>query len=312
MIPDYLILLPEWVRIRNGLEGDDIMGTGTKIVAAAIAIVLVFLLFPDGLGAQRRGRTKIDQAPWTGPPQPPQRSGPLAFDNKPFNIAAKQLPPFYAGYEPEALYEKIRKEEDSRDLIYALRVIPAGRLYDPAMRVMSVYCRLSPVFEKGKEDQALKGFSVKYQPLVDNTYTRTDASGAKIEIEEIKFREFVLAFPNFINFPVEKPPGKPAGKDAQADGQEEGWDAIRGAIPLTPDEAKQVGDKVRTLLVLGPTPPFVSSDTLEEHSTAGKFREYSARYHYIHSRILELWFYDFETGRVLMKLKPAKDASGRE
>jgi len=312
MIPDYLILLPEWVRIRNGLEGDNIMGTGIRVAAAALAIVIVLLLFPDGLGAQRRGRTKIDQAPWTGTPEPPQRSGPLAFDNKPFNIAAKQLPPFYAGHEPEALYEKIRKEEDSRDLIYALRVIPAGRLYDPATRVLSLYCRVSRVFDRGKEDQALKGFSVKYQPLVDNTYTGTDASGAKVEIEEIKFREFVVAFPNFINFPMEKPVRKQAGKDAEAGGQNEGWDAIRGAIPLTPDEAKQAGDRVQALLVLGPTPPFVSTDSLEEHSTAVKFREYSARYYYIHSRILELWFYDFETGRVLMKLMPARDARGRE
>ena len=288
------------------------MGTGIKITAAALTVVLVSLLFPDGLCAQRRGRTMMDQAPWTGTPEPRQKTGPLAFDNKPFNIAAKQLPPFYAGYEPELLYEKVRKEEDSRDLIYAIRIVPAERSYDNRTRTLTLYCGLTPVLDRGREDAALRGFPVKYQPLVDNTYTGTDAAGARVEIEEIKFREFVVAFPNFANFPVVKTVSRPSGKESPPGGPEEGRDAVAGNIPLSPDEAKHVKDNVQVLLVLGPLPPFAGSDSLEEHVTGTKFREYSARYFYIHSRILELWFYDFETGRVLMKLQPAKGRSPAE
>jgi hypothetical protein len=296
------------------------MRTRRKMMAAVLLIALSGLFFaclPDLLCAQQRGRARTGPEPWAGRYEPPERSQPLVFDNKPFNIALEQLPPFYAAYEPGVLYDKLKKEkQDNAGPSYAIRFTSAERVYNAATRTLSVYCPLINVLDNGKTDGSLRGFAVKYQPLVDNTYTTTNASGEKVEIEEIKFREYVVAFPNFMEFPMEKPAppdGKQAAeknrmKDNPAGGQDGGLppDAITGNVPLTPQEAKQTGERVQVLIIFNPALPYTTQESVEERSTAGRLRDRFAQYYYIHGRLLEVWFYDFETGKVLTKLRPGK------
>ena len=296
------------------------MRTGRKVVAAALLIALsgfFFACLPDLLYAQQRGRARTGPEPWAGRYEPPERSQPLAFDNKPFNITLEQLPPFYAAYEPGLLYDKLKKEKrDDASPSYAIRFTSAERVYDAGARTLSIYCPLTHILDNGKTDEGLRGFTVKHQPLVDNRYTTTNASGEKVEIEEIKFREYVVAFPNFMEFVLEKPAppdakqaaDKNSRKDNPAGGQDGGLppDAIAGNVPLTPQEARQPGERVQVLVIFNPAPPYTTQGSVEERSTAGKLRDRFAQYYYIHGRLLEVWFYDFETGKILTKLRPGK------
>jgi hypothetical protein len=294
------------------------MGIGMKMAATALSIALsgLFVCSPDLLYAQRRG-ARTNPEPWAGRHGPPERSQPLAFDNRPFNTAQAQLPPFYAGYEPGLLYDKLKGEkQDNGGPSYAIRFTSAERVYDGGARTLSIYCPLTSVLDNGREDKALRGFIVKYQPLVDNRYTTINGSGEKVEIEEIKFREYVVAFPNFMEFPLEEPapPGakqaarKDYRKENPAGSRDEGspQGAISGNIPLTPQEAKQPGERVQVLVIFSPAPPYTTYGSVEERSAPGRLRDRLAQYYYIHALLLEVWFYDFETGKVLTKLQPGK------
>ena len=282
-----------------------------------ILSILFFTSFPDPLYAQRRGGSRPAVEPWAGRVEMPERSLPLVFDNRPFDTALEKLPPFYAGHEPGLLYDRMKSgKQDAGTESYAFRFTSVERVYNAGTGILTMQCPLMNVFDKGRADDAFRGFPVKYQPLVDNRYTTSGASGEKVEIEEIKFREWVLAFSNFMEYSPEKSlPGdigqasdkdKTAGGTADNIDEDRAREAITGSIPLAQKEAKTAVGRTQVLLVFSPVPPYTSYDSIEERSTSGKLRDRLARYFYIHARLTEIWFYDFETGKILAKLRPRK------
>ena len=97
--------------------------------------------------------------------------------------------------------------------IYAFQVKPAGISYHKREQMMRVTCQLWTVLAKGTADKTRSGFRVDYVPQVDNSYALTAADGKKIEIEEVKFLEYTVAFENLREFPVEK--GPPPARQAK-------------------------------------------------------------------------------------------------
>jgi hypothetical protein len=69
-------------------------------------------------------------------------------------------------------------------------------------------------------------------------------------------------------------------------------------------EAKRIKDRVMVLAVCNLTDPYATSDTVSEKPTPEKMREYFAQYFYINANLLELWFFDLDTGNILMKIGP--------
>jgi hypothetical protein len=292
--------------------------TPGKVFLLLFSLVLFVLFTGDSLYGQQRMRGRGGQQ--RGPsPHTWEKGTPPAFDTKPFNIAAEHLPPLYVGHDIELLYGNIKKASPALtgppDLpaIYAFQINPTEQSYDRGTQILHVYGELSRIWEEGKEDGTRRGFRIKYQPQMDTRYTGTDIRGNTIEIEEIKFREFTVAFANFREYPVERvmlPSVKQSlekklKKENRAPGPDEGFttEVIVGNIKLSPAEAKQLEERIVLLVVCNLVDPYTTSVTVHEQPTPRKPREYLAQYSYLNSRLLELWFYDYQTGKVLMKLK---------
>ena len=188
---------------------------------------------------------------------------------------------------------------------------PAETLYHSRERTLEAYCEISPVLADGKVDESRRGFRVVYAPQVDNRFTYTDAKGAKIEFEELKFREDTVAFQNFRDFPVETavlPSMRRAGKGSAGHGRENGpaREMIIGSFKVEPKAAEQLLESTRLLILCKLTDPFATSETVQLQGTPEKPREYLALHEYLQVRLLELWFYDVVTGRILVKIRPGE------
>ncbi|HEY3275653.1 MAG TPA: hypothetical protein VGJ94_03460 [Syntrophorhabdaceae bacterium] len=289
------------------------MWTRTAIAAGSLALFL--LVAGDFLYAQRRGGGGSMQQQGRGRTEYREPTLPLDFDDRPFEMDQARLPTFYVGYEPGRLYDRLKSRKSDPTLVYAIRFNSADTRYDPSDELLHVRCRLSGVLASRKETDALKGLSVKYTPLIDNRYSGTDASGARVEMEEIKFQEYLLAFRNFNEYPVEKAGSSTAGRVLPGRVAELPWsgaddrmprDAISGTIRFTPKEAKQMADRVAVLLVFRPEAPYGGSESMEERPGRGTYRHLFAQYYYIYARLLEVWLYDFDTGKIFEKMKPRK------
>jgi hypothetical protein len=195
------------------------------------------------------------------------------------------------------------------DSIYAFQVKPADISYHKREQMMRVYCQLWTILAKGTADKTKNGFRVDYIPQVDNSYAYTAADGKKIEIEEVKFREYTVAFENLREFPIEKSslPAKQA-KEKPATSLD---DALKGEtivadFPAAKAEAGELERNIRLLVLCNLAAPYVTSETVHKEGTPEKPGEYLAQHQYLHVRLLELWFYDASTGKVFMKIGPGQ------
>ena len=294
--------------------------TRTIIIALSFALFVAFS--SNSLCAQQRGGRRGGQSRTgaAGPPGgPPRAILPPEFDNRPFDITLQQLPPQYLGYDAELAYTRIKNGKESsakgelEAITYAFRFNPEERFYNAHDRILQIYCPLSRVLENGKEDETRRGLRVKYQPRLDNKHIGTNAYGAKVEFEELKFREYLIAFANFREFPVDKItlPGarqaseKESKKKTSGAGLDESpkSETITGKIHVLPAEAAQVEERIAVLLVCKLVDPYIASDSVQQRPTPENPRDYFAQYYYLNVHLLELWFYDFDTGKVLMKMK---------
>jgi hypothetical protein len=259
----------------------------------------------------------------------------------PFDTAREQLPPAYIGHSVQLVYDLMNREQVSGegriraaegprertwgersplksamslDSTYAFQVKPTENLYNSRDHSLQVYCELSTILSGGARDNGKRGFTIRYVPHVDNHYTYMDAGGAKIEIEEVKFRDYSVAVENFDEFPVERgllPSMKQLMQKQSKKGIQEGkpddeWkrDIIVGTLNVAPGEVKQLKESIRVLVVCKLTDPYITSETVHREGTEEKPGQYHAEHLYLHVRCGGLWFYDFVTGRILMKMKP--------
>ncbi|HUJ90376.1 MAG TPA: hypothetical protein VLX12_09285 [Syntrophorhabdales bacterium] len=326
------------------------MKTYTRMMTVALSLLLFVMFSTSSLHAQQRGGRRGSQ-PRSGAAGPagqaPRMTLPPEFDNRPFDITVQQLPPQYLGCDAELVYTRIKngKENSKRgelqaietyqkgteqgpllpsaptldlESTYAFRFNPEERLYNPHDGILKVYCPFSTVLENGKEDESRRGLRVKYQPRVDNRHIGTNAYGAKVEFEEFKFREYLVAFANFREFPVERvvlpdtkqTAEKESGKGTTSGSSDESLkrETITGNINATSADAQQLEERIAVLVVCKLVDPYITSDTVQQKPTPDKPRDYLAQYYYLDVRLLELWFYNFDTGKVLMKMK-AEQAS---
>jgi hypothetical protein len=148
---------------------------------------------------------------------------------------------------------------------------------------------------------------------VDNQYSYKNAYGKKVEIEELKFEEYTVAFANYGEFPVERlllpsiqqALEKESKKDKPVIVDERLLrEFIVGSIDLTPAEVKQINERIMVLAVCNLTDPYATSDTVSEKPTPERMRDYLAQYFYINVKLLELWLYNLDTGHILIKIGP--------
>lgn len=261
------------------------------------------------------------------------------FDTRPFNPAVDQLPQMYAGHNPELLYNNIqmRKERALRDpqetpeqhkarvgqeiylplmgtldfdSLYAFRISPGEVTYNARKQLMEVRCQLTPAFEGGREEKTKKAFMVRYLPQLDNRYTITGSGGSKTEVEEIKFSEYAVVAVNAGSFPIERTAATDAKEDAKKKGTvpqvkdpRSGREAITATIRMTPEDAKRFEGGMMALLVGRLAEPYTSYEEIRRQHTTQRRGLYLARYHYVYIQLLEIWFYDTVSGKVLRKMR---------
>ena len=317
-----------------------------RIAAITLSIALFLVCSEDLLHGQARRGGRGGQGEYARPPHIEEKTTPAEYDVLPFDAKALQLPRGYRGHDPELIYSKIaeRNESSGKNELepaeryrmgieqervlpltgslsfastYAFRFKPVEIAYDAEKRTLRLFCEVYPVRNNGRIDATKKGLRIKTQPQVDNRYTYTNAHGKRVVIEETKFQEYAIAFKNYGEFRVDRlllpsiqqalekeaKKGKPVAADPSLMGE-----FIVGSIGLAPQEAQEVKDRIMVLAVCNLTDPYITSDTVSEKPTPDKMREYFAQYFYIDVKLLELWFYNLDTGIVLMKTGP-KEAS---
>jgi hypothetical protein len=322
--------------------------THTRILSITLSFIVFVVFSTDLLHAQQRGGRRGGQ-PRTGVPGPgggsPRIMLPPEFDNRPFDITLPKLPPQYLGCDAALAYTRIKNGQETSkrgqlqaieayqksprqgpplpmpptldlESTYAFRFNPEERFYNEHDHVLKVYCPFSAVLMNGKEDESRRGLTVKYQPRVDNRHIGTNAYGARVEFEELKFREYLVAFANFKEFPVEtvvlpfalQTPEENPGKNASSGGPDENRkrEVITGNINVAPADSQQLQEGIAVLVVCKLVDPYITSDTVQQIPTPERPRDYLAQYYYLNVRLLELWFYDFDTGKVLLKMKAEK------
>jgi len=258
---------------------------------------------------------------------------PVEYDAMPLDTTRGQLPRAYGGHNIRVIYNSLQNSAASgtaegqdpgmtglrADLpvtgglkagsVYAFQVKPVDISYRKGEQAMRVTCQLWTVLAKGTADKTKSGFRVDYIPQVDNSYAFTAADGKKIEIEEVKFQEYTVAFENLREFPVEKGP-PPAGraKEKPATSLDDALksETIVAAFPAAKAEAGELERNIRLLVVCNLVAPYATSEIMHETGTPEKPREYLAQHYYLQVRLLELWFYDASTGKVFMKIGPGR------
>jgi hypothetical protein len=268
---------------------------------------------------------------------------PVEYGTMPFDITAEQLPRSYGGHNAQTIYNHLQTSMMSGARVsgaegpdpgmtgpraglpltgtltvgstYAFQVKPADIVYNKHAQTMKVYCQLWTILAKGTPDKTKSGFRIDYIPQVDNSYAYTAAEGAKIVIEEVKFREYTAAFENIGEFPVEK--GSPPAKEAKEKPVTSLDDTLKGEtivtdVPAAKAEAGQLGLNMRLLVVCNLVEPYATSEIVYKKGTPEKPGEYLAQHEYLHVRLLELWFYDASTGKVYMKIKPGRSKGAIE
>ena len=311
------------------------MKTALKMVAVIVSLVLCTMLCCNELlWAQKRGGTRGGQPGAKGSGK--ERVTFAEFDTLPFDITRNHLPPGYLGHDIQLLYNRMKERVPvtdkgesagaerygggrevplSLDGIYAFQFRPTETFYDAQESLLKVYCEFSTILANGTEDKTKRGFRVRYVPQLDNHYTYTDAKGTKIEFEEVKFRDYTVAFANFGELPVERvmlaglkqamEKGPKKGNAGTSDDALE-REMVVGSFKMGKAEGDRLKEDIRTLVVCTLVDPYLTSQAVHETGTPVKPREYLARHEYLHVRLLELWFYDFQTGKIVLKITPGQ------
>lgn len=313
------------------------MNSTVRVTVFALLSVLCVVFCGNGfLCAQPSG------GPGGGPCSHKERLPSPRFDKAPFDITCKNLAPVYIGHDIRQIYDAIKREirvetdeetilgqteeKPSRETIlpliesinlsrtYAFQIRPAENFFDARENTLKVYCELSALLSKNAEDKTKRGFRVRYAPWVDNHLTYTNADGKEMEIKELKFRDYTVAFGNFRQFPIENsmlPSEEREIEKRRREGIHEPdphktvkREMIVTKLKIEPSEAYQLKESTMMLIVCNPADPYITSSIVQRKGTPEKPGEYLAIHEYLHVHLLELWFYDVVTGRVLMKIKP--------
>jgi hypothetical protein len=159
-----------------------------------------------------------------------------------------------------------------------------------------------------------KGIRIVYAPKIDNQLTVMNPNGSKVEFKELKFTDYVLALNNFDEFAgiktvsslskmgvAGKGDGMILGENPKAEVTDR---AVQGIFRVKEAEVEQFKESIRLLALCRLAAPYTTSRIVHRQGTSDNPEEYLADHRYLHVRLLELWFYDIITGRVLLKMQP--------
>lgn len=230
-----------------------------------------------------------------------------AYATAPFD-AADVLPARFAGHDAEGIYAALSAAGENAALPGSLRrdgLFAFTVELDSAANWQRGYNKLEGQLELRyvmTGNQITEGWNwnpqadpqtedyYRYKSLMLKDYT------IDRQAEGIWKYEFMLAFANLYDF-------YPRTLDDEA--------GFSARIPVAREDAVKLlkGDTLRMLAVCRLTPPFHAQSSTFWKATASAPYDFWLKKRYLYAELLEVWFYDAPSGKVLARLKPMpKDA----
>lgn len=232
-----------------------------------------------------------------------------AYSSAPFDRSAEALPAHYDGHDAEGIFNIISplKEpaipatpvsgtQKPQDGIFAFAVDLEGsaanlvRGYNkPERRLEIRYIMTGNQVTEGwnwnpnADPQTTDYYRYKYLPLKDYTIKKQAADVWKFE--------YMLTFPNLYDF-YPRTIDDDAGFVAQ--------------LPMAQDDAIKLlaSDSLRMLAVCRLTPPWYAQSSTFWKATDSAPYDFMLKKRYLYADLLEVWFYDYHSGKVLAKIRP--------
>ena len=232
-----------------------------------------------------------------------------SYTSAAFDRAADMLPTRYAGHDAEALYTAISQLDEkavattklsgklkAQDGVFAFGIDLEGsgnnlvRGYNKAERRLEIrYIMTGNQVTEGwswspnVDPQTTDYYRYKYLPLKDYTVEKRPGDMWKYE--------YMVTFANLYDF-------YPRIVDDEA--------GFVAQIPMASDDAiKQLAsDSLRMLAICRLTPPWHTQSGTFWKATDSAPYDFTLKKRYLYADLLEVWFYDYHSGKVLAKIKP--------
>jgi len=243
-----------------------------------------------------------------------------------FDLSAKQLPSQYLGHNLGVVYlklsqlkattEKKDEFETTSDFkkriesefkkpilgpltltsIFAFKAKGTNTSYDADNQQLAVTCELSPVFVQNlsteKIPEGLESVNWESEVIDRGSYEGTNAFGATVEVSREEFYRYELALSNYDDFPTKK----------SSDG---GFERVSFTTHLNvlPEQARIMKTSIGTLFISKLTTPFSLTNANYSAATFTSPLSTTTITFYVFANLIEIWFYDIDTGRILSKIK---------
>lgn len=226
-----------------------------------------------------------------------------------FDRATDTLPARFEGHDAEAIYTVISqlKENDvattmvsgalkPQDGVFAFSIDLEGsgdnlvRSYDKQQQRLEIRYIMSrnQVTEgwnwgPNADPQTTDYYRYKYLPLKDYTVRK--------RADDVWKYEYMVTFANLYDF-------YPRSTDDEA--------GFVAQLPMTSEDAiKQLGStNLRMLAVCSLAPPWHMQSSTFYKATDSAPYDYMLKKRYLYADLLEVWFYDYPSGKILAKIKP--------
>jgi hypothetical protein len=232
-----------------------------------------------------------------------------SYSSAAFDRAADTLPVRYEGHDAEAMYTTISQLTENavaatpvtgalkpQDSVFAFAIDLEGsgdnlvRSYNKPERLLEIRYIMTgnQVTEgwnwgQGADPQTTDYYLYKFLPLKDYTVRK--------KADDVWKYEYMVTFANLYDF-------YPRTSDDDA--------GFVAHIPTAGDEAaKLIGsDGLRMLAVCRLAPPWHTQSSTFWKATDPAPYDFMLKKRYLYADLLEVWFYDYHSGKVLAKIKP--------
>lgn len=217
-----------------------------------------------------------------------------------YNAFTKRKSAIKDEFETTEQYQKRAAAENTAPLLGTVMpdakiAIPvrAGGKYDADSQTFTMFTHALTFVKQGEyglgEDIA---FPVK-QESHSNLTTGQNAYGARVEITEQYKTSYSIAILNLNNFETKKDVLR----------------SIESKMNISSEEAKALKNNISAILVVKPVVPYISNVFWDIAATFNLPIRYIYHLYYVEADLLEVWFFNKETGDVLAKIKPKNAAT---
>ncbi len=251
---------------------------------------------------------------------------PIDYSTGGFDPSINQLQPKYVGHNLEVVYlmlarlksitEKkdefettsdFKKRSESEfkkpilnsltlDSIFAFKVKYCNTSYDADKQQLTITCEFFRVYKSFRDNEKvpedLHSIIWKYELINRGSYGGSNAFGATVEVTRHETNRYELVVCNYDDFPTTK-------------SSENGYERVFLTVDLNvrQEQARIMKSSIATLFISKLTTPFSLKDVDYSPATITSPLSTTTNSFYVFANLIEVWFYDINTGQILLKIK---------